>query len=546
MQGFDKTAGLFTLLFFLLGFLGIYHHEMWRDELQTWLIARDSTSLFSLLENMSTEEHPALWYVTVYIIEALTGNVFYMQLFTLLVSTATVFLVLKYAPFNTLQKVLFSFSYFILFEYTMISRGYGIGILLIIIYCILYAQRYKHPILISVVLFLLANTTIYGTILAANLGLILIIDYVYYKTKNNVGTGITYKTLTSLFIFFIGIAIGIGHVIFQSIQEGYFDGAMLGTESIKDFSWFVKNITVLFNAYFPIPNIYDHYFWNNNIIMSLPIQPRIWVGLIFSILLYLLPLLMFIKKPLLLIFYLLSSITMFVLIAFIYHGHLRHHGHLLMLFIICLWLSSYMEDSHWIDKLRSQGTARIAMLVDSGHSLVYRLKSKLLTLFLVIQVIAGACAYTLDWKYPFSNAGKAGMYLSRTEFDNLTIIGSPDYAVSPISNYVNRKIFFPENQEFGTFVKWTKSRNQFDNTVDALQANVDAGISFIENGEKDILIILSHSGKMPNLVFNKTAIKNIGQVIKVERDFELKLISNIKGAVVFDENYYVFLLSKID
>jgi len=166
MQGFHKPAILISLLFFTVGLLGISHHEMWRDELQTWLIARDSTSLFSLLENMSTEEHPALWYITVYLIEALTGNVFYMQLFSLLVSTATVFLALKYAPFNTLQKVLFSFSYFILFEYTIISRGYGIGILLMLIYCILYARRYKHPILISVVLFLLANTTIYGTIIA--------------------------------------------------------------------------------------------------------------------------------------------------------------------------------------------------------------------------------------------------------------------------------------------------------------------------------------------------------------------------------------------
>ena len=546
MQGLPRPAILFSLLFFILGLLGISHHEMWRDELQTWLIARDSTSLFALMENMSTEEHPALWYIIVYFIEALTGNPFFMQLFTLLIGTAIVFLIFKYAPFNTLQKVLFSFSYFILFEYTIISRGYGIGILLILIYCILYAQRHKYYVQLSVVLFLLANTTIYGTIISANLGLLLIMDYVFRRTKNNVNYIFTIKTFVGLLIFLSGIGIGLGHVIFQSTQEGYFTGAMLGTESVKNFNWLAKNLTIVFNAYIPIPNIFDAYFWNSNILQLLPYQPRVWIGLIFSIILYLLPIFMFLRKPVLLIFYLLSSITMFVLIAFLYYGHLMHHGHFFMLFIICLWLSNYMADSSWLNKLATQGKVRIAVLVNSGCVFLYKFKLKLLTFFLTIQVVAGACAYTLDWKLPFSNARQVGMYLSKNEFSNLPIIGSPDYAISPITNYLNRKIFFPESQTFGSFVKWTTSRHQFDNPTNALKACVDAGILIIKNGQKNTLIIMSHSAIIPDPIFNKTTISNIGQMIKVEKDLELKLIYNVKGAVILDENYYVFLLSKKD
>jgi hypothetical protein len=43
----------------LLGLL-LAHHEMWRNELQAWLLARDSDSLAELWRNTRYEEHPLL------------------------------------------------------------------------------------------------------------------------------------------------------------------------------------------------------------------------------------------------------------------------------------------------------------------------------------------------------------------------------------------------------------------------------------------------------------------------------------------------------
>ena len=40
------------LVFFVLGLLGILNHAMWRDELNGWLIARDSPSLTNFWNNI--------------------------------------------------------------------------------------------------------------------------------------------------------------------------------------------------------------------------------------------------------------------------------------------------------------------------------------------------------------------------------------------------------------------------------------------------------------------------------------------------------------
>src|SRR5437660_396106 len=74
---------LLTTLFLLAGFLGILNHEMWRDELQSWLIARDSRTVGELLQNMRYEGHPAFWYVCLFAITRFTHDPLAMQVFHL-------------------------------------------------------------------------------------------------------------------------------------------------------------------------------------------------------------------------------------------------------------------------------------------------------------------------------------------------------------------------------------------------------------------------------------------------------------------------------
>src|SRR5215510_31505 len=89
-----------TLLFFALTLWGILHHEMWRDELQAWLVARDSQSLLDLIHNVRYERSPALWQICLRLLTYFTINPIAMQLFHLGVATASIFFFVKYSPFT--------------------------------------------------------------------------------------------------------------------------------------------------------------------------------------------------------------------------------------------------------------------------------------------------------------------------------------------------------------------------------------------------------------------------------------------------------------
>src|SRR5690349_9278915 len=78
---------LLTALFFCLTLWGILHHEMWRDELQAWLVARDSTSLLNLVNNVRYERTPALWQICLYGLTHFTNNPVAMQAFHLVIAT---------------------------------------------------------------------------------------------------------------------------------------------------------------------------------------------------------------------------------------------------------------------------------------------------------------------------------------------------------------------------------------------------------------------------------------------------------------------------
>ena len=88
-----------------LGFVGIVNHEMWRDELQAWLIARDSSSIPELIRNLKTEGHPGLWHLCLYFLKHLTRDPVIMQLFHLLIATGAVVLFVKFSPFKKFHKL---------------------------------------------------------------------------------------------------------------------------------------------------------------------------------------------------------------------------------------------------------------------------------------------------------------------------------------------------------------------------------------------------------------------------------------------------------
>lgn len=176
----SKTSSSFNLLllsyFFVLVLIGIFHHEMWYDELEAWMITRDSNSLHELFKNREYVGHPILWYLCLYIISRFTSNPLAMQIFHLFIASGVVCVFLWFSPFNRIQKALFCFGYFPLFEYGIISRNYSLGILFIFVFCAYFSSKHRNYILLALVLALLSLTNIFGLIFSLAFTSLLIVD----------------------------------------------------------------------------------------------------------------------------------------------------------------------------------------------------------------------------------------------------------------------------------------------------------------------------------------------------------------------------------
>jgi len=146
---------------------GLAAHVMWFDELQAWNIARASHSLGSLYHNLRYEGHPIGWYLVLYVLTRWTGDPRAMQVveFAILVSTAG--LVLLRAPFSGLVRLALVVSYTLSFEYGVISRSYGLGVLALVSVLVLVGRdrpRWGWGLLAAVVL---AWTSLAGAVLTA-------------------------------------------------------------------------------------------------------------------------------------------------------------------------------------------------------------------------------------------------------------------------------------------------------------------------------------------------------------------------------------------
>ena len=118
-RNIDRTPAfslVLTAAFLVVGGTGAIYHEMWRDEIQAWLLARDSTGPIDLLSHMKYEGHPPLWHLLLMPLTWITHAPESMQVVHLLIAATTVFLFARYSPFTPLQKILFSFGYFVLYE----------------------------------------------------------------------------------------------------------------------------------------------------------------------------------------------------------------------------------------------------------------------------------------------------------------------------------------------------------------------------------------------------------------------------------------------
>ncbi|WP_050779119.1 hypothetical protein [Lyngbya sp. PCC 8106] len=452
---FSKNQALIEnsiiIAFLLFGLVGILHHEMWRDEFQAWLLARDSASLIELFHNMQYEGHPGLWHLCLYGLSRITHNPLIMQIFHLSVSVIIVSLIVKFSPFSPLHKFLLSFGYYFFYEYTIISRNYNLGILFIFLFCIIYLKNKVKPILIATVLALMANANVFAFILSFAFALTLI-DNFYSQIKANKFN--KQKFLTSLLILFSGWGLSLLQIIRPLIsQEQLIRPMQSSGEQIQSSQSLLQELTILgkivtdiWRSYVPIPYQLNNNFWNTNILIHGNIFPTVggislgvFIAALGSFILLLIAIKILASKRLILTLYLFGTVSIMAFSYLIFHGVMRHRGHLFILLIACLWILK--------KELIKQHNLTSQQIAES------RFRNQFLTVILSFHLLAGIHAYSIDLFYPFSVGRETAQYIQDNNLDELTIVGQRDRQASVISGYLGQQIYYPETGEFGSF--WT-------------------------------------------------------------------------------------------
>ncbi len=113
-----------TLAFLAINCWLVFRHAMWRDEWAVWLVTRAS-SLGEVWAQTRCRGHPIGWYLSAWALDRLGAYPWGLKVLHILISTTTIYLLCARGPFSRVQKFLFAFGYFPLFEWGTIMRCYS-------------------------------------------------------------------------------------------------------------------------------------------------------------------------------------------------------------------------------------------------------------------------------------------------------------------------------------------------------------------------------------------------------------------------------------
>lgn len=174
-----------SLLFYMVLHVVISNfHEPWYDEAVAWQIAKYEPIKDILLEVPHYEGHPPLWHL-VLVPFAKLGAPYELSLMlvSLFFSTVTICFILWKSPFPRGIKLLIPFTYFLFYQYGVISRPYCMMMLAFALLAITYKTRDEKPGRYVLSLVFLCLTSAYGLVIAGGISVVWVLKIIY---DNNV------------------------------------------------------------------------------------------------------------------------------------------------------------------------------------------------------------------------------------------------------------------------------------------------------------------------------------------------------------------------
>lgn len=180
----ERTAAVVTLTTYAAVLArAIPRHEPWADEAQAWELAKSNTLKSLFVTYIHYEGSPGLWHTFLWVLSRLGTTYNGMHWVAGLVSVAAMILVVTAAPFPFPFRLLLPFTYFFVFQYSVVARSYVLFPVVLFALAYVWRSRWNEPLLTAVLIGLLANISSHGFGTAIGLTLALAIEWLRNRDK---------------------------------------------------------------------------------------------------------------------------------------------------------------------------------------------------------------------------------------------------------------------------------------------------------------------------------------------------------------------------
>lgn len=411
------------LLYIAVSFIAVLFHEPYTDEAQAWLITRD-LGIKDIFQQLSIKGHPGLWYLLLLPFAKAGAPYSIMFILHWLISVTAVALFIMNSPFNKWFKALFVFSFYMLYEYTVMARNYNLPILLLFMAATHYSKRFTQPYVYASIIFLLFNSNLYAFGAAAGLLCIFVLDGILQQKNAPTNKKFFAVSFAPLLIMISGGILAIIQLWPTqdlspdiTIKQGFLPA--IDFNSI----WIV--LTGLQNAFIPVVSEYE----------------ELKVALFFLVIAVLFFVYAASKIQVFLFLFMASGWINYVFITKM-PGFWRHEGMFLVFIILSLWLSVFYKTK--------QGSFSFVRL-KYPERLKYFLQI-VLCCILFVQDIFGLSTLRKELMYESSGSLSMADHIKEQCRDMEEVACYKSYTASAIAPFLpNTKLWFVDRQDYGSY-----------------------------------------------------------------------------------------------
>jgi hypothetical protein len=398
-----------------------FHHEVWRDEVHCWVLGKTSTGLADLVWGPRRYDgHPFLWYCLLHLASRIVPGVLGLHLVGIAIGVANTYLWFRYSGLPRLLRLLMLPTYLFFYEYGVVTRSYGLGMLLTFAFCALYRRERPRYLTLSVLLVLLALTSVYGAILTVALAIFLFTPRLKERTAGYAFGFVLRGDRRSLLLGVVILIAGAWLVVRTSFppKDAYFGQS-------PEVELGIENLLAALRRYWLAMLASPEDWWTSKSPGSDSLAFAPWLPRA-AALLFTLVLASFWRTPLLAVAYAVGVVCMGLFQELKYPGGMRHIGHAFVLFLACCWLG-HRELSRW----------RPAFL-----------QWALLFASFVVQIKGNYTSTRADLARPFSSAAEAADFLRPRLAPHTLLIASVDHSAFAAIGQLDRPFLSAETGEF--------------------------------------------------------------------------------------------------